>query len=293
MKDADFHARYGPWAVVAGGSDGLGAEFARQLAGRGLSLVLVARRTEPLTALASEIASRFAVETVPLSLDLADPRGLGALVEETERLDVGLLVCNGALSLIGPYLREAPSVHERLIDLNCRAPALLSLAFGARMQARGRGGIILVSSMAGFRGTALVSHYAASKAYVRVLAEGLWDELRPSGVDVLACCAGLTETPTFRSGSPRRPGWLALPVMGCESAVRQTLGALGRGPEIVPGRANRLASRLAALLPRRAGIALSGAGTRAMYPSVALGLRAPRKLPGRRRHEPFRDPGPD
>ncbi len=263
---ASFAARYGPWALVAGGTDGIGAAFARELAARGLNLVLVARRSELLQSFARELGERYPIRLLPLSLDLATPEGLSALFALTGEIEIGLLVSNAALSPIGEFLDHLDSTHERLIDLNCRAPALLAWRLGRGMAERGRGGIIFLSSMAGFQGTALTAHYAASKAYVRVLAEGLWKELRPRGVDVLACNAGLVRTPTLLRENPREGGLLAAPLMESDRVVFETLRALGRRATVIPGRTNRISSWIVTrLLPRKAAIALFSSGTRAMY----------------------------
>jgi short-subunit dehydrogenase len=261
-----FGSSYGPWAVVTGGSDGLGAEFASQLAAAGLNLVLVARRADVLERLAADLRGRHGVETLTVALDVSEQASLEKILRDTEAMDVGLLVCNAAASPLGPFLDELPAVHRQLIDLNCRAPALLAWEMGRRMASRGRGGIILVSSMAGFQGTGHVVHYAASKAYLRVLAEGLWDELRAKGVHPLACCPGLVRTPTFLRGGPVRPAWLASPLMDPAPVVREALRALGRKPVVVPGRANRAALWITEhLMARRQRITLASRGTRAMY----------------------------
>ena len=263
---SSFRSAYGPWAVVTGGSEGLGAEFASQLAAAGLNLVLVARRAEPLVRHAADIRTRHGIVVRELPLDLSDRGAVEHLLGHLASLDVGLLVCNAAVSPLGPFLELPPDVHGRLIDLNCRAAALLAWELGQRMAARGSGGIILVSSMAGFQGTGHVVHYAASKAYLRVLAEGLWDELRPRGVHALACCPGLVRTPTFLKGEPERPRWLASPLMDAAPVVREALSALGRKPVVVPGRANRCALWITEhLMPRRARVAMASRGTRAMY----------------------------
>ncbi len=262
-----YRARYGSWALITGGSEGLGAEFARQIAARGLNLVLVARRSDLLERFSSELRGQHGVTVMPISLDLAKPDAVDELCARTGGVEIGLLVCSAASSPLGWYLELAAAEHDRLVDLNCRVPALLCWEMGRRMAARRRGGIVLVSSMAGFQGTGFVAHYAASKAYVRVLAEGLWDELHEQGVDVLASCPGLVRTPTLFEGHPVRPGGLASPLMDCASAARETLAALGRRPVVVPGRANRISGWITQrLLPRRAAIALASAGTRAMYP---------------------------
>ena len=263
-----FADRYGPWALVAGGSEGLGAEISHQLAARGLNLVLVARRAELLATVSAEIAQRHGVSVRHHAVDLADETALARLVGELGELEIGLLVCNAALSPIGEFLDHAPELHARILAVNCRAPSLLVRAFAPGMVARGRGGIVLVSSMAGIQGTALVAHYSATKAYLRVLAEGLWHELRPRGVDVLACCAGPIDTPTYRKEAPAELSWLALPPLPPAVIVRGALQALGRRPVVFPGLTPTLAAWLSQrVLPRKAAIALASAGTRSMYRS--------------------------
>jgi short-subunit dehydrogenase len=152
------------------------------------------------------------------------------------------------------------------------------------MVARGRGGIVLLSSMASLQGGALVAHYAATKAYLRVLAEGLWEELRPAGVDVVACCAGRVRTPTWKRSGPRAATLLAPPVMEAEPVVEATLAALGRQPVVIPGRLNRLAALATSrLLPRPTAVALVSAATRRMYRSGRAGWRRPARPAGRGR----------
>lgn len=267
-READFAARYGRWAVVVGGSDGIGAAFAAELARRGLDLVLVARRRALLEEVAAGLRAAHGVAVRVLALDAAAPGGAGAILRRTRELDVGLLVVNAALAPVGPFLELAPRQVDAMIDLNCRAAARLAHTVGRRLAARGRGGIVLQSSMASLQGAALVAHYAATKAYLRVLAEGLWEELRPAGVDVVACCAGRVRTPTFERSGPRRAAALAPPVMEPRPVVLATLAGLGRQPVVVPGRLNRLtAVAVQRLLPRRTAVELVSAATRAMYPA--------------------------
>jgi short-subunit dehydrogenase len=258
----DFRDRYGPWAVVTGASVGLGECFARALAARGLNLLLVARRREPLDALAEDLRRTHAIEVRTEAADVGRPD----LVETIDRLalgaEVGLVVHNAAFSAVGPFLDRTVEDHLQILDVNCRAPALLAHHFGRQMVARGRGGIILVSSLAGGQGCPVVAHYAASKAYEIVLAEGLWDELGPLGVDVLACRAGPTRTPGFESSNPR----IQVPMMEPEPVVEEALAALGHGPVVVAGRLNRTVNFvMQRLLSRSAAVRFMGRSTRKMY----------------------------
>ncbi len=195
----------------SGASDGIGAAFATLLARHGLDVVLVARRQRLLDALAGRLQSAHGVQARTVVADIGTTAGLEAVSRTGE--DVGLVVCNAALGPIAPFLDLTPGQLDAMIDLNCRAAAQLAHTVAGPMVERGRGGIVMLSSMAGHQGVALVAHYAATKAYLRVLAEGLWVELRPHGVDVLACCPGLVRTPTFARGEPARAGWLVPPPM--------------------------------------------------------------------------------
>ncbi|HTN53663.1 MAG TPA: SDR family NAD(P)-dependent oxidoreductase [Anaeromyxobacter sp.] len=282
MTGAAFRERYGPWALVAGASEGLGEAFARALAARGLDLVLVARRAAPLRALAARLRREHGVEARAVAIDLSRRPGPAALLRAVARLEIGLLVAGAARSPIGPFLALPPAELDGMLDLNCRAPACLALGLGGRMAARGRGGIVLLGSMAGFQGAARVAHYAATKAYLQVLAEGLWAELGPAGVDALACCAGPVRTPTFERSAARRIGLLAPPVMEADAVAAETLAALGRGPIVIPGTRNRCAAALTTrLLPRRTAVALVSAATRAMYPAPGRAESRPRRARAR------------
>jgi short-subunit dehydrogenase len=261
-----FAERYGPWAVVAGASEGLGAAFAEELAARGLNLVLIARRAEALDRLATELHAACGVDIRTASIDLGSDDVAAAIGTATDGLEVGLLVYNAAYSEIGPFLEQDVAGKLRTLDVNCRAPLILADALARPMAARGRGGILLMASLAGLQGSPLVAVYAATKAFNVVLGEGLWQELRAHGVDVVPFVAGATSTPNFLRTNPRLAGLFAPPVMPARAVAREGLDALGRGPRAVAGRRNRFALLLMErLLPRRARIEIMGRATRALY----------------------------
>lgn len=261
-----FRSRYGSWALVAGASEGLGAEFATQLAVNGLNLVLVARRKEPLEALATQLAQEHAVEVRTVELDLSRDDIDAILTEQTGDLDIGLLVYNAATSLIGPFLGHTLQDHQREVAVNCRAPLTLAYLFGQRMLKRGRGGIVLMSSLSSAQGSALVANYAATKAYNRILAEGLWEELRTQGVDVLACSAGPVSTPGYLASLPTSAKRSTGMALSTYTVVSETLVKLGRGPVVIPGRQYRLANFvMQRLLPNKFVIKLMGRVMRNMY----------------------------
>lgn len=258
----DFRARYGPWAVVAGASEGLGAAFADALAARGLNLLLVARRASLLAQVAERIQAETGVEVRSLAQDLADPGFAAALAEASTDLEVGTLVYNAAYSPIGGFLEMPAEDLMRVVDLNVRGPMLFLHRLAPAMRARGRGAIVLMSSLSGIQGSPRISAYAASKAFNTILAEGLWGELRDDGLDVIASCAGAIRTPGYLATSETAPRE-APGTLDPAEVAEQTLAALARGPRVVPGAVNRLASILTGrVLSRRAAVRLMAANTK-------------------------------
>jgi short-subunit dehydrogenase len=283
----DFRARYGPWALIAGGSEGIGRSFAMQLAARGLDLLLLARRSGPLEDTAKEIRERFRVQVVTQALDLTAPGLDSALDALASDREVGFLVCNAGATHRASLLLDRPvDAALALVQLNCTAPLVLAHALGARMRNRGRGGVILVSSMAGLAGGAFIAAYAASKAFEIVLAESLWYEFGTAGVDVLGLIAGATATPVMlRSGmkfgtadgdatrAGAGPTTSTVP-MDPDEVVREALANLGRGPVHVAGEPNRRAASGLRSAPRDQVVAAMSAAVAEMY-GVPLPARIP------------------
>ncbi|MYR07299.1 SDR family NAD(P)-dependent oxidoreductase [Gordonia sp. SID5947] len=194
MIDVD---RYGPWAVIAGGSEGVGAGFARLLADAGVNLVLIARKAGPLEDTATQMRRR-GVEVRTLALDLTDPSSIEQIGSATDDIDVGLLIYNaGANSYGRSFLDGELDGFRTVLELNITSQLALVHRFGLRMRSAGRGGIILVGSMSGYLGSREQSIYGGVKAFGRIFAESLWLELRDHGVDVLELVLGVTRTPAM------------------------------------------------------------------------------------------------
>jgi uncharacterized protein len=255
-----FARSYGPWAVVAGGSEGLGAAFADQLARRGVHQVLVARRPEPLEQTAARLRQEHGTEVITVAADLAAPGMVDQVRAAVADRDIGLVVANAALAPQGAFLGTAVDELTGTIDLNCKASMLLARAFLPDMARRGHGGMIFVSSLTGLQGVPGLAAYSATKAYLVSLGESLWAEMRPAGVDVLTVCAGAVVTPGYQQAARRRAPGTTSPDLVAATA----LGALGHGFRVVPGTVNRVSAfALQRLAPRRAAIAVFGRATAA------------------------------
>jgi hypothetical protein len=257
--ERNFCSKYGPWAVVVGASEGLGEAFARQLAARGLNVLLLARRASLLAEVEKRIREEQGVEVRSLAIDVAHPTFCAKLVDATRDLDIGMLVYNAAFVPIGPFVERSEEELRQLVDVNVAGPLLLLHKLLPRMCERRRGGVVLMSSLSGMQGSPRIAAYAASKAFNTILAEGLWGELAEHGIDVLASCAGAISTPNYAETSEKTaPGTLAP-----QAVARKTLDALGRGPRVVPGWVNRIASVfMGRLLPRKAAVRLMAANTK-------------------------------
>ena len=262
----NFQQHYGQWGIVAGASEGLGAEYAKELASHGLNLVLVARRSELLRSLAAQFSDQYRIETKLITQDLSTPDAAEQIMQQTMDLDIGLLIYNAAFSAVGPFLERSMDEHLREIHTNIHAPLKLVYLLGQRFIARGRGGIVLMSSLSAFQGSAYISTYAATKAFNIVLAESLWEEWRTRGVDMLVCISGAVKTPNYVASQPQQTGRFSDSTMTPYQVVKEALYALGKQPYVIPGRMNRFASFIMRhLLPRKTAIQLMGRVLRDMY----------------------------
>jgi short-subunit dehydrogenase len=249
-----LRTRYGPWAVVTGASSGIGREMALVLAEAGFELVLVARSKATLEQLAANLAKRYGVEARAVACDLAHGAGIGAIESATRDLDVGLLVAAAGFGTSGPFLEASIEIELEMLDVNCRAVFEMSQRFGRRFARRGRGGLVLMSSIVGFQGTPNAAHYAATKAYVQTLAEALHVEPAPLGVDVLASAPGPTH-----SGFAARAGMRMGMALDPKDVARPTLDALvRRSTTVLPGTLTKLLTYSLAPLPRRARVWIMG-----------------------------------
>lgn len=262
----DFQNRYGPWALVTGAGNGLGAEFARQLAQQGLNVVLVDLDAAGLDTIAAELQVCTGVETRTVQLDLAHAAFMTQLVPVIQGLDIGLVINNAGISDLGLFTERPLQTQLSVVDVNVRAPLVLAHHFAPHLMQRGKGGLLFVSSLSALQGTAYVANYAATKSWNLIFAEGLWEELRGSGVDVLGYLVGSTRTPGFVNSRPQLERAPLVNLMEMPAVVQGALASLGKGPTAVAGRGNGMAaSLLCRLLPRKWAVRLVSATTRKLY----------------------------
>jgi short-subunit dehydrogenase len=270
-----FRARYGPVAAVLGAGQGIGRAFALALAARGLDLLLVDVARAPLDAVCAE-AEAAGARARGLVLDLGTEAADAALAAEARQARIGLAVYTAVRSLVGPFLDETPGTLRTALAVNCGGAQAACRALAPPMVERGRGGIVLLSSLAGLQGTGFVAAYAAAKAFDLTLAEALWWELGEAGVDVLGLVAGSTDTPGFRAGRPRLETGAVLDAP--EAVAREGLDHLADGPVWICGEGNRRIAEALAALPRRERVGAISASTRALFAGPP-GLAPPTRRP--------------
>lgn len=260
MSDA-FRARYGPWAAVLGAGQGIGLAFVREIARRGLGVVAVDRDGQGART-GADAARAEGAPAEDRAIDLAADDAAARLRELEAARAPGLVVVPAAVSLVGPFLDTPLYRHLEAVQVNCAGALRACHVLGEGLAGRGRGGLVLLSSLAGFQGTGFVATYAATKAFDLALAEALWWELGPRGVDVLAVAPGSTDTPGFLAHGPRVD---RAALASAEEVAREGLDALGRGPLVIPGEANRRVRAALAALPRDEAVRLVSEQTRRMY----------------------------
>jgi short-subunit dehydrogenase len=258
--------KYGRLALVAGASEGIGAAFSDYLASAGMDLVLVARRREPLNQLAASLTDKYHVEVTCICCDLSENEAAKSLKESLADKEISVLVYNAAQSYIGPFELNSLENHQQIARTNMITPMNMLRTFAEPMLQKKKGAVILMTSLAGFQGSGYLAVYAATKAFIRILAESLWYEWKNKGVDVIACCAGATATPNFINTKPEKAGFFAPRVESPEEVVQACMKQLGKRPSFVSGRGNRIASFLMQkILSRRTAINIMGDNMRKMY----------------------------
>ena len=268
--------KYQDWAVITGGSNGIGFAFADQLAREGLNIVLVARREGPLQEAADTLRKRHGVKAETVALDMSVDGAPEALYEATQGKKVGMLVLSAGVETTGDYTKVDLASHRNLIKLNIQAPAELARLYGEDMSRRGSGGIVFLASLFAYQGVPTVANYSASKAYILSLGEGLNVEFKKRGVDVIVVSPGLTDT-NMPAAMPVNFKKMPITLGKPEFVARVGLKSLGRKASVVPGFLNKIYAFENRFIPRMWPTKLFGfLMQRAMTPETRAELVEPR-----------------
>jgi short-subunit dehydrogenase len=250
----------GKWALVTGASSGLGADFARNLAGRGMHIVLVARRIERLETLAQELRTQRNVETHVVALDLAEPEAPARLYQQVKDLGVHIevLINNAGFGIYGQFIETPWQRLNEMLQVNIMAVCHLTRLFAPDMVARKSGYILQIASIGAYQPSPSYAAYSAAKSFILFWGEALNYELRPHGVKVTVLSPGVTRTDFLKVSGQQATPYQRLLMMRSPDVVRIGLDALLKGKtSIVPGALNRFFAWLNRLMPRRLAAALS------------------------------------
>jgi short-subunit dehydrogenase len=243
----DFAKQYGPWAVVAGACEGIGAAFARRIAAHRINIFLIDDKPKPLVALSRSITAQSQVEVRAAPLDLAVATDLEQAKLLTAGLEIGLFVFDGAdRAEHGPFLERPVEAALHTIRRNVIGPTTLCHLYGAQMCRRRRGGIIIVGSLHGCAGGAELAADSGAEAFEQIFSEGLWHELKPLGVDVVCCIGANTLSAQGHQDAAADPAIIA----------QEGLDHLKDGPTWFAGDHNRAAARRLCTPDRRAAAEL-------------------------------------
>ena len=201
---ADYKARYGDWALVVGASYGLGEALARDLARRGMNVVITARGKDKLKTAAARMREDFGIEVKAIAADLSDPDLLDVMLKGLGGTQIDFMIYNAAIENGGEFVVQDLDRHMANIQVNAIAPTILVHHFARGMAERGKGGIVVCTSMAAAQGLYAWISYGGSKSYEMLLGQGLWYEMKKYGVDATAFMIGSTYTPSFQRNQKLR-----------------------------------------------------------------------------------------
>lgn len=231
--------KYGNKALVTGASSGIGKAFALELAKQGIETFLVARNKAKLANTAREITKKYGVASHVFSVDLSDEKATTDFTNEINKTDIGLFIHCAGMENNGSFIKQSTEKELQLIKLNITSTYLLTNHFAKKMIQAKKGGILLVSSMAGLMSTPYFANYAASKSYVHNLGLSLYAELKREGVDISVLAPGLTET---NMTADNGVNWSKIPMASMTplKAAQISLNKMGKKATIIPGFTNKM-----------------------------------------------------
>lgn len=260
---ANLKEKYGGWALVTGGSQGIGKGFARRLAQEGFNVVLTARREEVLEETASGLREDFGVETRTLALDQTQPGSIEQIIGFVADLEIGFLVNNLAFSRPAPFLDLSESNLAKQIYVNVETVTRLTSHYGRLMRDRDRGAIINVSSRTGEIAMPYFAMYCGTKSFISIMTEALWFELKDTNVDVLVTKPDQTATEGYLDKNPTI--WGDAGIQTVEDCVEESLSALGKHAGWLTWPKSRDDVKALRDMPLEEAIAVNGAGMLSVF----------------------------
>ena len=249
---------YGPWALVVGGTSGIGAAIAEELAKSGINLILTARNENVLQQQADQLTNRHQVYVHTLSVDLSEQDGYQKIIDFTQEYDIGLFVPSTALENNGRFTEIKAEDELKLLHVNVISVYALTHHFARKMKHNNRGGILLITSLPGIMPSPYFSNYAGSKAYVQNLGLSLSWEMKPYNVDVSILVPGPTSTPMLE-GTGVDFSKTPMAIMSPQDVAKTALKGLGRKTVIIPGMKNRVtAFMLKYIMSTKQAISMNG-----------------------------------
>lgn len=243
------------YALITGASSGIGRCYANEMASRGYNIIAVSNQAEQLNAMAKEIIQTYNVKVSTICIDLAAPTSAKEIYDITKSSgwDVEVLICNAGMLLFSTLLKTEP---ERLITINnlhCTTNTLLCRYFGQDMKERGKGHILIMSSSTAWLPYPTISHYAATKSYLKSFASALWYELHRSGVSITAVFPGAVDTPFYKLDDKTRRLFLRLGLMlSAKDVAYRGVMAMFRGRRrLTPGLFTKIVVGICAIVPAR------------------------------------------
>lgn len=241
------------YALITGGSSGIGREYARQLAKRGWNLIIVSNREEDNARVAEELSAQYGIKAEPLYADLTEKDAAEKIYDHVQRMgiEVEVLINNAGMLLFSQLVNTPAPQLERIIALHCTTPTKLCQFFADKMAERGGGYILIMSSITAWTPYPTISHYAATKCYLRSFAQSLWYEMRDRGVSVTAVFPSAVDTPFYDLDDKMRRWLLRCGVMlSAESVARKALRAMFCGRRrCLPGFLTKVEAAICWLLP--------------------------------------------
>jgi uncharacterized protein len=240
----NFKEKYGTWALITGATSGIGEAISHQLAGKGLNIILVARKEKELIEKAELLKEKFGIETRCISADLSSKTGRKSIITSTGETEVGLLVLAAGLEVNGAFEKNDIRKELEMVQVNVSSALELTHHFTGPMIKRGKGGVLLVASLSGHMPNPYLSSYAGTKAFTLNFGASLYGELKPKGVDVTVLSPGLTNTPMVADNGV---DWSKTPMEAMSPVIVAGAGinALGRKLLAIPGGKNKIMAAMA------------------------------------------------